>query len=142
MKRFIPLFIGTSLFGCLEKDESIDIEVCWNGQTRLKLREHKRIGLFDDGDGNRLSPIIDSAFLNAEKKWGIDAIHVTVPEIEAVASECRKHGFICENPKLPCNSQSGSMPVWFIKNPENVDVVCVMKSRYGRSKTMETGCAH
>ena len=85
---------------------------------------------------------VDSAFRNAEKKWGCDAIQVTVPEIAAVASECRKHGIVFENPKLPCNSQSGSMPVWFIKNPENVDAVCAMKSRYGRLKTKETDCAH
>lgn len=119
----------------------LEFEVCWNGQTRVESIESKRKSEFDDGDENRFSPVFESAFQNAEKKWGEDAIRVTASEIGAVASECNNLGFVFMHPKMPCNSQSGIMPVWFLKNTENEKLVRSLKSRYGKTETKGKDCS-
>lgn len=119
----------------------LEIEVCWNGQTRVEWSESKQKSEFDDGDENRLAPVFESAFQNAEKKWRAEAIHVTLPEIAAVASECDRFGFVYMNPKMPCNGQTGIMPIWFIRNEENGKLVRSLKSRYGKTKAKGSDCS-
>ena len=118
----------------------LDIEVCWNGQSRFKLIKSNQIKRFDDGNEMRFSPTFDSVFQNAQKKWGTDIISVTVPEISSAISECNNHGFICQHPKLPCNSPSGFIPIWYIQNATNKNLVHSLKSRYGKGKIQGKDC--